>query len=224
MKKNFYLKIILIIFISFKAHANINFPDSSTVVVVSDGMLVDGLNMRAWEFKSKNKLNENIHYFTKQWQPLSDKFTHKQLKEWEVLNAVIDGVIYTAKLRSAGNDFTFGYIATSAKPDQHLSKIDKSLQDFPMPSGTTVVREIKSADGAKISSTMILDNTLSVKSNLSFYKKYFTKHSWTIDKAIYTKNLDNGVFIARNGPNNVSITFMRRKQRTFITAVREDVK
>ncbi|MCQ8876784.1 hypothetical protein NQT69_01880 [Pseudoalteromonas shioyasakiensis] len=224
MTKYFYINILLILFISFKTNANIKFPDNSTVVVVSDGMLVDGLNMEAWEFKSKNNLSKNIQYFTKQWQPQSDKFTHKQLNEWEVLNALIDGVIYTAKLRAAGKDFTFGYIATSAKPDQRLSKIDKSLQDFPMPSGTTLVREIKSADGAKMSSTMILDNTLSVKGNLSFYKKYFTKHSWAVDKAVYTKKLDNGVFIARNGPNNVSITFMRRQGRTFITAVREDVK
>ncbi|MEM5551765.1 hypothetical protein HJP15_12350 [Pseudoalteromonas sp. NEC-BIFX-2020_002] len=223
MRKSLYL-LILFLLTNFKVSANISFPDNATIVVVSDGMLVDGLQMKAWEFKSKNSLSENVDFFTKKWQPKSDVFTHKQLNEWEVLNAVIGDVIYTAKLRKVGNSYTSGYIATSKEPDNRLQLIDNTLQGFPMPSGTTVIREIKSEDGGKISSTMILDNNFSVKSNLSFYKKYYTKYNWAIDKAAYTEQLDNGVFMTRNGPNNVNITFMRKKGRTFITVVREDVK
>tara|TARA_B100001059_G_scaffold235105_1_gene279695 strand:+ start:3962 stop:4633 length:672 start_codon:yes stop_codon:yes gene_type:complete len=223
MKKSFYL-ILLFLLINLKVEAKISIPENSTLVVISDGMLVDGLKMKAWEFKSNNSLDDNIAFFTDKWESKSDVFTQKKLNEWDVVNAVIDGVIYTAKLRSVGNKGTFGYLGTSEKPDDRLKKLSNSLQGFPMPNGTTVMREIKSEDGGKISNTMILDNNLSVKRNLNFYNKYYTKYNWAIDKVAYTKQLDNGVFIARNGPNNVNITFMRQKGRTFITAVREDVK
>ena len=223
MSKFFYL-IALLLLTNFKVSANISFPDSATIVVVSDGMLVDGIQMKAWELKSTKSLSENIDFFTESWQPKSDVFTHKQLNEWEVLNAVIDDVIYTAKLKTVGKSYTFGYIGTSENPKNRLQNVNNHLHGFPMPSGTTVMREIKSEDGGKISNTMILDNNLSVKSNLNFYKKYYTKYNWAIDKAAYTEQLNNGVFMARNGPNNVNITFMRQSGRTFITVVREDVK
>ncbi|MGO2012994.1 MAG: hypothetical protein ACTJH9_13755 [Pseudoalteromonas sp.] len=220
----YFFSILFLFFISNKVYAAMEFPDEATVVLVSDSMLVDGMQIKAWEFKSESSVSQNIKFFTESWEPQSQYFSQDKLEEWEVLNALIDDQVYTAKLRSTPGKSTFGYMAISKEPDSKLSKLNKTLQNFPMPSGTDVIRDIKASDGPKTSNTMILKNNLSVKRNLSFYHDYFTQYNWAIDKAAYTKGLNNGVFIARNGPNNINITFSRNKGATLITAVREDVR
>ncbi|WP_024609567.1 hypothetical protein [Pseudoalteromonas sp. TB64] len=215
---------IISLLITSSVSAQVSFPDDSTIKIVSDGMIVDGVKMRAWDFKSKRSIDFNLDFFTSEWKDKSTKFSHVTIDNWQVINAVIENVVYTAKLRSAGKNISYGFIATSADLDSKFSVLDKSLNHFPKPSNTTLIREIKSLDGAKKSSTLIMMNGLSVKKNLAFYHEYYSKYNWAVDKSVYSKNQKSGVFLARNGPNNINIVFDSSSSKTMITVVRVDVE
>ncbi|ATC86460.1 MULTISPECIES: hypothetical protein [Pseudoalteromonas] len=221
----YLIKLLTVLFLlSFGVNAQVNFPVDSSVQIVSDGMIVDGVKMQAWDFKSKRNLEFNLNFFKNEWEDESKKYTYVQYDGWDIINAVIDDVIYTAKLKSAGKNLSYGFVATSSKLDGKLSSLNKEIKDFPQPSSTQLLREIKSIDGSKKSSTMILTNRLSVIKNLDFYSTYFKKYNWTINKSMFSKNKKKGAFLASNGPSNVSITFDSRANNTFITAVRVDVE
>lgn len=224
MNKHFTKLLSAILFLSFSANSQISFPVDSNVQVVSDGMIVDGVKMQAWDFKSKRSLDFNLDFFKNEWEESSEKYTHVQYNGWEIVNAVIDNVIYTAKIKSAGKSSSYGYIAMTSELDAKLNSLNKQVKDFPQPNNTQLIREIKSIDGAKKSSTMILSNTLSVLRNLSFYDNYYKKFNWTINKSMYRDDKKQGAFLASNGPSNVSITFNNSSGTTLITAVRVDVE
>ncbi len=217
----------LITFILFSKStlANINFPEGSTVKIVSDGMIVDGLKMRAWDFKSKKNIQYNLKYFKEEWESQSEQYSEVKHNGWDIINAVIDDVIYTAKLRPAGDNLTYGFVATSSDLDSSLNKLNNELTGFPKPSGTQIIREIKSIDGVKKSNTIILSNKQSVLNNLAFYTEYYKRFNWTINKSMFTKNKKQGAFLASNGPSNINIIFNNdRSGTTLITAVRVDVE
>jgi len=224
MNKYFTKLVFAILFLSFSANSQINFPVDSNVQVVSDGMIVDGVKMQAWDFKSKRRLDFNLDFFKSEWEEHSEKYTHVQHNGWDIINAVINNVIYTAKLKPAGESSSYGYIAMTSELDTKLNSLNKKLKDFPQPNNTQLIREIKSIDGAKKSSTMILSNKLSVLRNLSFYVNYYKKFNWTINKSMYKNDKKQGAFLASNGPSNVSITFNNSSGTTLITAVRVDVE
>ncbi|MEL0656888.1 hypothetical protein V6257_17840 [Pseudoalteromonas issachenkonii] len=221
----YLIKLLTFLFLlSFGVNAQVNFPVDSSIQIVSDGMIVDGIKMQAWDFKSKRNLEFNLNFFKNEWKDKSEKYTHVQHDGWDIVNAVIDDVIYTAKLKSAGKNLSYGFVATSSELDGQLSSLNRKIKDFPQPSSTQLLREIKSIDGSKKSSTMILTNKMSVIKNLDFYSNYFKKFNWTINKSMFSKNKKKGAFLASNGPSNVSITFDIQADTTFITAVRVDVE
>lgn len=224
MNKYFTKLVSAILFLSFSANGQIKFPIDSTAQVVSDGMIVDGVKMQAWDFKSKKSLDFNLDFYKNSWMEDSEKYTHVQHNGWDIINAVINNVIYTAKLKSAGESSSYGYIAMTSKLDAKLNSLNKQIKDFPQPNNTQLIREIKSIDGAKKSSTLILSNKLSVLRNLSFYDNYYKKFNWTINKSMYKDDKKQGAFLASNGPSNVSITFNNSSGITLITAVRVDVE
>ncbi|XQF90278.1 hypothetical protein ACOBV8_00005 [Pseudoalteromonas espejiana] len=75
-------------------------------------MIIDGVKMQAWDFKSKKSLDFNLDFYKNSWMEDSEQYTHVQHNGWDIINAVINNVIYTAKLKSAGESSSYGYIAT----------------------------------------------------------------------------------------------------------------
>ena len=218
--------IALLFGLSFKANALslIDFPEKAEVRTVSDGMLVNGKKLRAWTFTSDWSTGQISDFYVSLWRDDSVKFDDQEIGGWRIINAMINGVHYTAKIPSFTSAESLSYVSTSEKPDSELKALDKKLTAFPKPSGTSVVTDVKSKDGVKLSNTLLMKNMLSITENIGFYNAYYKKYGWIIEKASFTKDGRRGVFMARNGPENINITIDNAKELSIITAVRVDVE
>jgi hypothetical protein len=149
------------------------------IVVVSDHMIYNGIDMSTYQVSSPHRMDEVLRFYRQAWNgrvvesPMSVGLDQTQ---WTVLAHRENEFMITLQLRPSKPDGVYGYIAISNAFGGVLHETGK---DVLMPVGSTLVNDIVEEDGGRRSRTVLLRNEDSVSFNLDFYRQRLTKEGWT---------------------------------------------
>jgi len=213
---------ILIFFLSGSSFANdITFPENSNVSIIGDALYIQGKEVAIWQLKTKQSVDQIAQYYKDEWEETADKFNLTKINQDVIINRAFNGVLYTAQLTKSYKG-CIGIISRSKEPSNKIKRIVQKTQKVSKPAGTTTLSEIISKDGAKYSTTLVMENHLSINSNLQYYFNHYQERGWVINQTYANKSGSEGHILAKKGPAELNVTFQKKRGKTFLTAVRVD--
>lgn len=196
-------------------------PPDSTVTLIGDSMVVNGIAMDIRIFGSRSTPEEVLDFYRDYWPDGTEDqpgYTETNaMPPWRIITRVENGYLMTVQVQQAQkSDGSTGYLGMSRMPD--LDEDAPVLgKGFPKMRGSYVANDIRSKDLAKKGRTIVLMNRASVRTNANFYRDHFLNLGWAseMDKEISGGNVHTLRF--RNGNKNVSIV-INRGDKTVVTA------
>jgi hypothetical protein len=149
------------------------------IVVVSDHMVYNGIDMSTYEVSSPHPMDDVLRFYREAWNgkvvesPLTMGLDTSQ---WTVLAHREGEFMVTVQLRPSKPQGVYGYIAISNIFGGVQHEVGK---DVLMPVGSTIVNDIVEDDPGRRSRTVVLKNENSVSFNLDFYRQRLVSEGWT---------------------------------------------
>ncbi len=218
----FIYLLVLMVFLSGSCFAaDIEFPENSNVTIIGDALYIQGKEVAIWQLKTKQPVAQIAQFYKDKWQKKADKFNLTKINQDVIINRAFNGVLYTAQLTQSYKG-CIGIISLSKEPGNKIKRVVQKTQKVSKPSGTKILNKIISKDGAKYSTTMVMENNLSISRNLQYYFNYYQKKGWVINQRYSNKSGNEGHILAKNGPAELNVTFQKKRGKTYLTAVRVD--
>lgn len=152
-------------------------PPSSNVQWVGKDMVQNGVPMQIQSFSSDSGVADVLAYYRDNWNTGS-KFqaVENNVGDWQIIGKQVGDYMLTVQVKNGSTSSSEGYMAISKLPVfDGDSKLDES---FPRLGGTSVVSDTRSNDDGKKAKTLILQNSYSVQSNISFYEANLPSKGW----------------------------------------------
>lgn len=194
-------------------------PPNSRVSVISNWMEVNGVASHIRQFNSKMSVERVIRFYKNRWdngKKQQDYGISESLPPWTIISIIKSGYLLTVQATKEGARGSMGYLSISKLSD--MEDEPKLGRGFPKLKGTHVLNDIDSDDGYKDSRTLVLFNKKSVKSNVSYYRNYYTAQGWSMD-------MDGPLFNGRQhtlrfsrGNKHVTLAIISQDRGTAITA------
>lgn len=149
------------------------------IVVVSDHMIYNGVDMSTYEVSSPHPMDEVLRFYREAWNgAVAESTTTMGLDstQWNVLAHREGDFLVTVQLRPSKPAGVYGYIAIS---NVFSGKVHETGRNVVMPAGSTLVNDIVSDDAGRKSRTVVVQNEGSVGFNLDFYRQKLTAEGWT---------------------------------------------
>ncbi len=197
-------------------------PDFMHVTVVSDNMAFNGLQMKAYEFKSSKGIDDIKTFYNKLW---NGKIKQSTAGPWDIITHYDGEFLYAVQIEndaSAGNQAK-GLLSVS-DPETGKTAGRKGIgKGFPRPALTDVINDISATDLGKKSRTLVMTNNKSVKTNYDFYRDHYIRRGW-VELVKQGKNtagrIDGPMTLMFNkGGDEVNITFASAGRKTNVVAV-----
>ena len=149
------------------------------IVVVSDHMIYNGVDMATYEVSSPHPLDQVLRYYREAWHGVVAESTTTiglDSTPWTVLAHREREFLITLQLHPSKPDGVYGYIAIS---NIFGGVRHETGHDVLMPAGSTLVNDIVSEDLGRHSRTLVIKNENSVEFNLDYYRQKLTAQGWT---------------------------------------------
>lgn len=199
-------------------------PPDSTVGMLGESMVVNGIPMHIRQFVSRKSVHDVLEYYRQYWPKGTEEkpgYTETDiLTPWNIITRVEDGYLMTLQVTEQGDRGSHGLLGMSKLPnlERDLPVLGK---DFPKMRGSTVFNDIHSKDIGKQGRTLQLSNQFSVETNANYYRDHYTNQGWSVDM---DKGFSNGNSYAQrfsNGNRSVTITINKGKNGSVIVAQTE---
>jgi hypothetical protein len=155
--------------------------DDMAINVVSDHMVLNGLNVAAYELHSARSVDEVAEFYKAAWHEdvaVRDVEVGLNSMPWKVLAHRQGSYLVTVQLQpaDASGRGSYGLIAVSDAfdSDGHAP----AVSDIPMPGDSTVVSDATATDMNRRSRTVVLQNQDSAQYNVDFYRQRLTDSGW----------------------------------------------
>lgn len=191
------------------AHAsswpNIDSPPDAQVVWVGKDIVQNGVPMRIKAFHSALGVEEILNFYRTRWddggmqQPVENELGH-----WKVIGKQSDDYYLTVQVKPGITYSSQGFLTVSMLPS--LDAPPSLDQRFPRPGGTEVISETDSTDDGRTAKTLIMQNSHSVQSNVSFYGTNLPAQGWR-------KHQDF------NGPSDGHVLYFERRGKACHIAI-----
>lgn len=214
--------------VSTGASAEIDFPAprGAKVVVVGEGMVLNGITMSSWELTSPERPSSVLDFYRAHWAKRDDGgvgYTEVPLGEWTLLTHVdeSEGLIYTVQVQPGAVGGSYALLGVSNLLETKPTPAVRLGADLPKMAGSTVQNDLVAQDLGIRSRTVMLDNAHSVKQNVDFYLNHFERDGWAIETGTLIDDNGTGAIMASSGNKRWNMTFVPRDRRTWVVAVLE---
>jgi len=177
-----YFGILSISLLSFTVNAeewpHMIEPPSSSVVWVGDNVIQNGVAMRMKKFESELSVEDIINFYRAQWQGLAEYApVENEMKDWSIIGIRLGDYYLTVQAKTGDELESEGFIGVSKLPV--MTSTDLNV-DFPILDGSEIISNTDSIDIGSSANTIILKNTYSVQSNVSFYQAEMSRDGWAL--------------------------------------------
>lgn len=210
------------------AAAEIDFPAprGAKVVVVGEGMVLNGVTMSSWELTSPNRPASVLDFYRAHWAKRDGGgpgYTEVPLGEWTLLTHVdeSEGLVYTVQVQPGAVGGSYALLGVSNLLETEPTPAVRLGADLPKMAGSTVQNDLVAQDLGVRSRTVMLDNAHSVKQNVDFYLQHFERDGWVIESGTLIDDSGTGAVMASSGNKRWNMTFVPRDRRTWVVAVLE---
>jgi hypothetical protein len=210
------------------ASADLDFPAprGAKVVVVGEGMVLNGVTMSSWELTSTERPSAVLDFYRAAWAEGEDGqpgFTEMPLGEWTLLTRVdeSEGKVYTVQVQPGAVGGSYALLGVSNLLETEPTPAVRLGADIPKMAGSTVQNDLVAEDLGVRSRTVMLDNAHSVKQNVDFYLEHFERDGWAIETGTLIDDHGTGAIMASSGNRRWNMTFVPRDRRTWVVAVLE---
>lgn len=226
-----YAVCLLLLLINIDVYAE-DFPEfpfskKMDVVFVASEMIVNGMPMRAFQFKTKEDEPHIVEFYQNEW---GDEMTDVVFGSWRVLSHRENDYLMTVQIEQGdyalthgtmGITPTFGYVENSG------IKMRKALKSigagFPMLSGTKIISDIASNEMGKTSRTVMFSNKKSITRNLDYYIREMKNNGWVMlaPDMFERRRGEIPAFAMNKNGEKFNLSLTRLKGETFGVVVTE---
>lgn len=218
------ISVLLVFSLALCSNANAKgypeFPYSKNmdVVIVADNMDYNGLEMRAYQFKSKDDEDEIVAFYQSEW---GDEMTNVLFGDWRILSHREGDYLMTVQIEQNTMAMTHGTMGITPMfrlvdaGSAHVKKLQSGIgKDFPTPPKSKIINDIKSDDGGIETRTLLFENSQSVRQNLRFYLR-MQSDGWQVLGGP-PENINEVNALAMNkGGKKLNLSFVSRDGKTY---------
>ena len=209
--------------LSAKSLPEFPFSKEMDVLVVADEMVVNGIKMRAYQFKTKDDEETVVEFYKKEW---GKEMTDVLFGDWRVLSHKENEFLFTVQIEQGNHLLTHGTLGVTPifemleYSDSKLKKINRDIgKKFPALPGTKFINDIKSDDMGRKTRTLLFSNERSIKQNLEFYKNKMQAVGWTLLAPDTMKKSKFPALAMNRGEQQLNLSFVRESDLTYGVAV-----
>ena len=191
-------------------------PPEASVEWVGKNMDLNGIRSDIRAFHTKKSFEKVSSFYRKEWskpvegpkgEELPGYTETDQMVPWRLFTRIEDGYLMTAQFQEADRrKGTWGYLAISPLPDPAVARKRPELgTGIPKMKNSQVISELKNKDVGKDARTMIIYNTHSVGSNVSYYRNHYRAKGYSVemDTAVEAGKMHSLVF--KSGRKRITI-------------------
>ncbi|WMS87247.1 hypothetical protein [Pleionea litopenaei] len=186
--------------VDFNVH-EIPVPKFFKVQVVADHMNMNGIDMGVLQFQTKESFSAIESFYKSE----VGEIKVSALDTMRVVSWLDDDKLFSVQVNYDDfNRVNHGFITVSNMP-QFMNKQVELGKDFPLPSRSTVINDIKAQDLNKNSRTLWINNNSTVKNNIAFYKSHYQREGWRLDHEMIKPDGNSGVLMMSLGANELNL-------------------
>jgi hypothetical protein len=196
-------------------------PDMS-IVVVSDHMVLNGLDMSTYQVASPHSLDEVLSFYRTAWRgevAESPMQVGISAVPWTVLAHRDGDFLITVQLTPSKGGGVYGYIAIST---MFADRFQETGRDVLMPAGSTLLNDITADDPGRSSRTLVIRNEDSVEFNLEYYRSHLRDQGWTeaVDLSAMPSDIaPHQVLMMNRGSDELNLSVTRSGGMTTVVMV-----
>ncbi|GGZ98335.1 hypothetical protein GCM10008090_03460 [Arenicella chitinivorans] len=211
----------VLLFSDARAKGYPEFPYSKNmdVVIVADNMDFNGLEMRAYQFKSKDDEEDIVAFYESEW---GDEMTNVLFGDWRILSHREGDYLMTVQIEQNTMAVTHGTLGITPMfrlvdaGSAHIKKLQSGIgKDFPTPPKSKILNDIKSDDGGIVTRTLLFENAQSVRQNLRFYLRSMQSDGWQVLGGTPENIKDVNVLAMNKGGRKLNLSFVSRDGKTY---------
>lgn len=203
-------------------------PENSSVVVVADNMIFNGIPMKTWELKALMTPEELQQFYVSAWSDVPEGLASgargyliKTIPGYTVVSRVEGKFLLTVQIKNRKTESSQAYLATS----KILESTNKDFipgDGFPALTGTVFINDIGAVDGHKKSRTIIATSEAPLQAIVRFYRSNLGREGWAeLTKSITITN-KGGAMIFQKKNKELNITLSPDEKGVSIVAVMVD--
>ena len=181
-------------------------PPNAHVEWVGDNIVQNGVPMQIKSFRTESGVTDVIDFYKSQWASEVTPPVLNTLGEWSIIGHKVGDYYVTVQAKTGSGEAAEGFIGVSQLPG--ASK-PGPRSDFPRMGGTDLVSSTDTTDGARSAKTIVMENSFSVESNVSFYESNLSSEGWTL---LQSRRANP----AETGADGHILYFNKRKQTCHI--------
>lgn len=193
-------------------------PPDSRAVWVADSLEQNGIPMQIQQLTSPSGVEDVLAFYRNRWSAPVEQgapgFVEKRVAGWHIISRLEAGRQTVVQLRGAPDGGSEGFI--SIADVRATPGFNRATRRFPRRSGSQILSSTVSHDGPGKTTTILLSNGHSVKSNVEFYRDAMVRGGWTLIHGMQAGSTVTLFFNKRDGRCEISISAARG--RTFIMA------
>ncbi len=155
-------------------------PPKSSIGIVGNKMIVNGIPMQIRLFSTDRSLQQVIDFYMALWEDDTDQglpgySISTALRPWTIISRIEEEYILTVQVTSDNKRRASGYLSMSPIDPAQRTEPGK---DFPRMKGSMILNDTVSEDSGKNGRNVLLQNSNSIKSNANFYRNHYKRLGW----------------------------------------------
>ncbi|MFT5131650.1 MAG: hypothetical protein ACI9SC_000109 [Gammaproteobacteria bacterium] len=213
-------------------------PKDAKVEIVGNNMVLNGISSDIRAFYTKESFEKVSAFYREKWQdPVSGGERDEELPgysetdvmiPWRLFTRIEDGYLMTVQFQEADRKGVWGYLAVSRLPKDPGGNQNPVLaipRDIPVMGDSQIISELVNEDPGQHGRTMIIYNTHSVGSNISFYRHHYLNRGFSVDNDISLSQgaMHSLVFKSSRKRINIMVIGGANDTRVVINAVTNSI-
>ena len=205
-------------------------PPEANVEWVGRNMEVNGIRSDIRAFNTDDSIRKVINFYTKEWDEPVDKglpgyiIESEAMAPWTLISRIEDGYLLAVQTMETDRGGAWGYLSLSPLPDRQGRPQELGV-GIPKMHDSHVIQEVKHDDPGKKGRTLVLANSHSVDSNISFYRNHFRGEGWNIesDYELAAGKMHSMVFKSNREQINIMVMGDSSETRIVINFVKNSL-
>jgi hypothetical protein len=161
-------------------------PSGVKSVLVGEKIIQNGLPLEIQGFNSALTPEAIVNFYKSEWaqgvQADQPGYIENNFSDWLVISRLEGNKNTLIQVKKSVNGGSEGFISVS-EPFA-TKKPNKLARTFPKMGGSQLISTTESDDIGKTATTLIFQNTFSVKSNVNYYKSNMQSKGWSLNYAV----------------------------------------
>ncbi len=155
-------------------------PDWLKPSSVAREMIINGIPSSVLEFQSYRKMEDLLDFYRHKWNDTTPKkpgYRESIIPPWHIIARLDHQYLYTVQVQEGDDLQITGYLAL-ADLKQIKDQKRHRAETVPQMSPSQIVNDVTSNDSGISGRTLLLANSYSLSSNISYYRNYYEDHGW----------------------------------------------